>query len=108
LNDPPPWQPLEIVAAETAFPARAECAGVPIWVFKAGPAYRGTQDTCPHDDRSLATARIVRDGTMVRCAYHNYTFKHATGSGVNCPGFHITVYDVEERDGRLFARPTVA
>jgi nitrite reductase/ring-hydroxylating ferredoxin subunit len=40
---------------------------------------------------------------MVRCTAHNYTFKLDTGRGVNCPGYAISVYDVVERDGALFA-----
>jgi nitrite reductase/ring-hydroxylating ferredoxin subunit len=45
---------------------------------------------------------------MLRCAYHNYTFKLANGSGVNCPGFRISVYQIKEEDGGLFAQPVPA
>jgi nitrite reductase/ring-hydroxylating ferredoxin subunit len=41
---------------------------------------------------------------MVRCAFHNYTFELTNGSGVNCPGFRIAVYEIKEEDGTLLAR----
>jgi len=80
----------------------------PIWIFRA-PAggFFGVQDTCPHTEQTLGNAAIVSNGTMIRCAFHNYTFRLANGKGVNCPGFRIDVYDVKAEDGRLFVRRRV-
>lgn len=98
------WEALEVDVQSATFPAAAVAGGVPIWVFRVADGFRGVQEFCPHEQRSLGAARIVGEATMVRCAYHNYTFKLADGRGVNCPGFRIAVYDVKEEDGRLFVR----
>jgi nitrite reductase/ring-hydroxylating ferredoxin subunit len=103
VNGSPEWQRLNVNVAHATFPISVAYAGATIWIFRTETGYRGVQERCPHDERSLGDARIVGDGTMVRCAYHNYTFKLDTGRGVNCPGYTIAVYDVVERDGALFA-----
>jgi nitrite reductase/ring-hydroxylating ferredoxin subunit len=104
----PGWERLEIDPRSATFPAAASVAGQAIWVFAVSGGLRGVQEMCPHEQRSLGEARLVGDGKMVRCAYHNYTFKLANGSGVNCPGFRIAVYAVKEEDGALFAQPVAA
>jgi nitrite reductase/ring-hydroxylating ferredoxin subunit len=102
VNDALEWQRLDVEIAQATFPVSAVYAGATIWIFRTETGYRGVQERCPHDERSLGSARIVGDGTMVRCTAHNYTFKLDTGRGVNCPGYAISVYDVVERDGALF------
>jgi nitrite reductase/ring-hydroxylating ferredoxin subunit len=99
------WERLEVDPRSAAFPAAASVAGTPIWVFAVGDGFRGVQEMCPHEQRSLGEARLVGDAKMVRCAYHNYTFKLANGSGVNCPGFRIAVYAIKEEGGALYAQP---
>jgi nitrite reductase/ring-hydroxylating ferredoxin subunit len=101
---PEAWEALEIDPHSATFPAKAAVAGVPIWVFRVDDGFRGVQEFCPHEQRSLETARIVGDATMVRCGYHNYTFKLGNGAGVNCPGYRIAVYQIKEEDGTLLAR----
>jgi nitrite reductase/ring-hydroxylating ferredoxin subunit len=98
------WERLDIDLATAVFPVRALYRGTPMWVFRIGERFRGVQDTCPHVERSLGTARIVGEGKMLRCTFHNYTFKLENGAGVNCPGYRIVVYDVYEHDGILFAQ----
>ena len=99
------WEALEIDPQTAAFPARAVVAGLTIWVFRVNAGFRGVQEFCPHEQQSLAEAHIVGNAAMIRCAYHNYTFKLADGAGVNCPGFRIAVYAIKEEDGALFAQP---
>jgi nitrite reductase/ring-hydroxylating ferredoxin subunit len=106
--DEPAWERLEIDPRSATFPAAASVAGEPIWVFHLSDGFRGVQAMCPHEQRSLGEARLVGDQKMLRCAYHNYTFKLANGSGVNCPGFRISVYQIKEEDGGLFAQPVPA
>jgi nitrite reductase/ring-hydroxylating ferredoxin subunit len=101
----PAWERLQIDPRSATFPAAATVAGEPIWVFAVSDGFRGVAEMCPHERRSLGEARLVGDGKMVRCAYHNYTFKLANGSGVNCPGFRIAVYAIKEEDGALYAQP---
>jgi len=105
-DSPAAWEPLAIDPAHAQFPARAVCGGQPIWVLRTNDGFRGIQETCPHDGRPLESATIVGNGAMVRCIYHNYTFKLSSGAGVNCPGFRIAVYDIREHDGQLFAAAT--
>lgn len=104
MNENGAWERLDVDPAVATFPVHAVCGGKSIWIFQVGDGFRGVQDTCPHVERSLGTARIVGDGKMVRCSFHNYTFKLDTGAAVNCPGYRITVYDVREHDSTLFAQ----
>lgn len=108
MNAAGPWERLEIDPHTATFPAPATVAGDPIWVFAVGDGFRGVQEMCPHERRSLSEARLVGDAKMVRCSYHNYTFKLSNGSGVNCPGFRIAVYAIKEEDGALFAQAVPA
>jgi nitrite reductase/ring-hydroxylating ferredoxin subunit len=98
------WEALELDPRSATFPAKASVAGEPVWVFRIKDGFRGVQEFCPHDRRSLESAAIVGNATMVRCSFHNYTFKLSNGTGVNCPGFRIAVYAIKEEDGRLFAQ----
>jgi nitrite reductase/ring-hydroxylating ferredoxin subunit len=102
------WERLEIDPRSATFPAAASVGGEPIWVFAVRDGFRGVQSMCPHEQRSLGDGRLVGDEKMLRCAYHNYTFKLANGVGVNCPGFRIAVYQIKEEDGTLFAQPVPA
>ena len=99
----PDWLPLDIDPEHATFPVSVTLGGKPVLIFRTATGFRGIQERCPHDDRSFVNARIIGDGKMVRCTYHNYTFKLESGRGVNCPGYSIAVYDVIERDGALFA-----
>ncbi|MBV8537398.1 MAG: hypothetical protein JO128_17500 [Alphaproteobacteria bacterium] len=50
-------------------------------------------------------AAIVGNGTMLRCAQHNFTFKFADGKGVNCPGHVLRVFEIKAENEAFFARP---
>ncbi len=90
---------------DPAFPLRVRVDGEDVLVFRIGDGYRATQRTCPHQRASLAEASLVGGGSMLRCAFHGYTYKLADGKGVNCPGFRIRVYDVARDGDRLKIRP---
>jgi nitrite reductase/ring-hydroxylating ferredoxin subunit len=99
------WHVLEGIDPQaTTFPAAATFDGEPIWIFQTGLGLRGVSELCPHDNRSLGTARIVGNASMIRCSHHNYTFKLMNGMGVNCPGYRIAVYEVKEENRVLLAR----
>ena len=99
------WQPLEGLHPETStFPARARMDGEGILIFKTSTGFRGVQRACPHLQASFLDAQVVGNGTMLRCAQHNYTFKFSDGKGVNCPGMRLKVYEVRVEDGALSAR----
>lgn len=100
------WHDLDgLDPAAATFPARAKVAGERILVFRVGDGFRGVDAFCPHMHQSLIDARIVGNGTMLRCMHHIYTFRVSDGNGVNCPGFRLKVYEIKQEDGRLFARP---
>lgn len=99
------WRALDGIDPETAtFPLSVPFDDEPIWIFRTESGFRGVQDACPHDNRTLGTARIVGAGAMIRCSYHNYTFKLMNGAGVNCPGYRIAVYEIKEENRTLLVR----
>jgi nitrite reductase/ring-hydroxylating ferredoxin subunit len=109
-GDEAAWTQLDgIDPMSTTYPVSVRFDERSIWIFRAeGGAFFGIQDMCPHTERTLGNATIIGNGTMIRCAFHNYTFKLANGKGVNCPGFHIDVYDVKEEEHRLLVRRRAA
>lgn len=99
------WQVLEGLDPATAtFPARATLNGESFILFRAGAEYRGTQRTCPHLNATFMDGQLMANGTMLRCAQHNYTFRLRDGKGVNCPGFRIKVFEIKQENGALYAR----
>ena len=102
------WQPIEgIDPEEAAFPLRTALGGERIVVFREGNDYWAVERYCPHQHTDFSRGVIVGNGTMIRCGLHAYTFKLADGSGVNCPGYKINVYEVR-REGRRLLGPPVA
>jgi nitrite reductase/ring-hydroxylating ferredoxin subunit len=93
-----------IYPATASFPIAARLDEEAIWVFRTKDGFRGVQETCPHQRVMLGTAKLISNDTMVRCALHGFTFRLADGSGVNCRGFSIKVFEVREEAGALLAR----
>ena len=103
MNDS--WLPIENVHPdESTFPVRSELGGEKIVVFRTGDSYRAIQRYCPHQHTDFSRGILMGDGSIVRCALHAYAFKLSDGSGVNCPGYTIDVYEVKRRDDTLLAR----
>ncbi len=98
------WKVLDVDPETATFPLAVRFEDEPIWVHRTPDGFRGVQETCPHEHRTLGTARIVGNGSMIRCGYHNYTFKLMNGAGVNCPGYRIAVYEIKEQNRTLLAR----
>lgn len=103
------WVALEDVSvAQSTFPIAASVNGAAILIFQIGEGYRGVQRACPHQRGQLTNAKIMANGSMIRCALHAYTFRLADGKGINCPGYRLDVYEVVIRDGIFYARPTTS
>lgn len=101
----PAWQKLEgLDPAADKFPAPARVDGEGILIFRTKTGFRGVQRLCPHLKFSLHDADIVSNETMIRCKQHVFTFRLADGRGVNCPGFSVSVYEVKDENGALYAR----
>ena len=99
------WQKLEgLDPAGGKFPAPARVDGDGILVFRTKTGFRGVQRLCPHLKFSLHDADIVSNDTMIRRKQHVFTFRLADGRGVNCPGFSVSVYEVKNENGALYAR----
>jgi nitrite reductase/ring-hydroxylating ferredoxin subunit len=99
------WQKLEGLDADSAtFPARAKVNDEGILIFRTKDGFRGVERTCPHLQASLIDAMIVGNGTMLRCAKHNYTFRLSDGKGVNCPGHRLRLFEVRAEGQDLLAR----
>ena len=103
------WQLLEGLDPEkSTFPVRARVDGEGILIFRTAKGFRGTQRACPHMGASLMDAQLVGDGSMLRCSQHVFTYKLSDGSGVNCPGFRLKVFEVQVENGRLFVSHVLA
>ena len=87
------------------FPARARFGDEGILIFDTSFGLRGVQRTCPHLNSSLIDAKIVANGTRLRCSAHIYTYRLSDGKGINCPGVRLRVYEVKRENGALLARP---
>lgn len=99
------WLPIENVHPdESKFPIRSELGGEKIVVLRTGDSYRAIQRYCPHQHTDLSRGMVVGNGAMIRCGLHAYTFKLSDGTGVNCPGYTIDVYEVKRDGDRLLGR----
>jgi nitrite reductase/ring-hydroxylating ferredoxin subunit len=103
------WSVIEGVDPQTTtFPVSVRVGDTPIWVYRADIGMFGVQNECPHTNRTLGNAKVIGERNMIRCFYHNYTFRLSDGGGVNCPGYSIAVYDAKEDGGKLYVRPRTA
>ncbi len=100
------WRPIDGIDPEEAtFPLRTALGGEKIVVFREGDDYWAVERYCPHQHTDFSRGAIVGNGTMIRCGLHAYTFNLSDGSGVNCPGYTINIYEVRREGTRLLGRP---
>lgn len=72
----------------------------PISVCRIGAEYFCFDDTCTHEDASLADGEI--DGDEVICPFHMGSFNIRTGDAVRAPCFHpLKVHETAVVDGDL-------
>ena len=76
-------------------------AGVPIAVFHADGAFYAIDDTCTHQDASLADGWL--EGCQIECPLHASAFDLRTGLP-NCPPARkpVRTYPVVVTDGVIF------
>lgn len=87
----------------TIAPGEALVLGVdpPVAVWNVGGELYATDDTCTHEDFSLAESYI--DGCQVECALHWAKFDVRTGEALSLPAATpLRTYPVRVRDGALF------
>ena len=57
---------------------------------------------CPHQQGDMAAGRVV--GRGLKCPLHGFIFSVDTGRGLNCPGFNLSVHDLNVKDGLVSVR----
>jgi 3-phenylpropionate/trans-cinnamate dioxygenase ferredoxin subunit len=77
-----------VKVAETAEIPAGKCKRVlvkrrPITVFNCGGEYFAIDDTCTHDEASLAGGEV--DGCVVTCPLHGAQFDIKTGAALSLP-----------------------
>jgi 3-phenylpropionate/trans-cinnamate dioxygenase ferredoxin subunit len=79
---------------------RVIVAGRPIAVFHAENRWYAIDDTCTHQDASLAEGYL--EGCLVECPLHASFFDLRTGAVTSPPAKRpVKTYYVEVRDGRV-------
>ncbi len=68
------------VEEDEGFQVQRAC---PIAVFKVDDGFFAIDDTCTHDDSSLADGYV--DGDVVECAWHFAKFNIRTGEALSLP-----------------------
>ncbi len=97
-----PVCPLKDLAPGTAVRLDAE---VPIAVFNADGELYAIDDTCTHQDASLADGYL--EGCWVECPLHASTFDLRTGAVSGPPArTGVRTHGVEVRDGVVWVLPT--
>lgn len=82
-------------------------ADVPIAVFRAEGALYAVDDTCTHQDASLADGFV--EGCFVECPLHASTFDLRTGDPTGPPAkIALRTHQVTVVDGTIFVVPATA
>ena len=80
-------------------------ADVPVAVFNIDGALHAIDDTCTHQDASLADGYL--EGCWVECPLHASTFDLRTGAVSGPPAkTGVRTHGVEVRDGVVWVLPT--
>lgn len=93
---------------EEALLVPAETTGLAddIAVFFSGGTYYALDDTCTHDNASLAQGWI--EGEEVECPLHAATFSLCTGAALCLPATQPTrTHKVEVRDNEIWLYPGI-
>lgn len=82
-------------------------AEVPIAVFNADGVLYAIDDTCTHQDASLADGYL--EGCLVECPLHATCFDLRTGEPTSPPAKRpVRTHEVIVEGGHVYVRPTVA
>lgn len=82
-----------------------EVDGRRIALFNLGGQVYAIDDTCTHEDASLAEGPVM--GEMAVCPRHGSRFHLPTGQVRSLPAVHnVATYDVRVEDGVVYVDPT--
>ena len=94
---------LHVCSAADFYPGEARQVDVdpPIAVFNVDGEFFATEDTCTHEESSLADGYI--DGDVVECAFHFARFSIRTGAVLSPPATRsLRTFPVKVEDGELY------
>lgn len=74
--------------------------GKEIIMFRRNGTLYALDRFCPHQGAPLDQGLII--GNMIKCGLHGFLFDLKNGEGVNCPGYQIQCYAVQEKDPDIF------
>ncbi len=66
-------------------------------LFRYGDTLVAMDRWCPHRQGDMVAGHVV--GRMLKCPVHGFMFSVDTGRGLNCPGFNLSVHDLNVKDG---------
>ncbi|GAB3031616.1 Rieske (2Fe-2S) protein [Natronobiforma cellulositropha] len=95
-----------------------EVGGVEICVFNIDGEYRAIANYCVHEAGPLCEGSLTgqmctsdedewhweyeRDGELIECPWHSWTFDVKTGDNVKDDRYSVPTYDVDVEDGEIF------
>jgi 3-phenylpropionate/trans-cinnamate dioxygenase ferredoxin subunit len=83
-------------------PRRFDLEGQAVVVVRLGDGFKALDDTCSHDDYSLAEGEVDADECTIECWKHGSLFDLDTGAAVTLPATRpVQVFAVEVIDGEV-------
>jgi nitrite reductase/ring-hydroxylating ferredoxin subunit len=79
--------------------------GSEVIVLRAGGNLYAVQRRCPHEAAPLERGQVWNK--MIRCGQHGFAFELETGQGLNCTGYQIRCYTVEQKNDEIYLRVPV-
>src|SRR5436190_12120235 len=83
---------------------RVEISGKKIALFHTGDKLFAIDDTCTHDEASLAEGTLIEENgkCVVECPWHGAHFDLCTGAAVTLPAvMPVKTYPVRENQGAI-------
>lgn len=71
-------------------------------LHEAGPVCEGSLTGMVTADADDFAWDFERDGELIACPWHNWTFDVSTGDNVQDPSYSIPTFDVDVEDGDIY------
>lgn len=78
--------------------------GLPVLLARAGNEVFAVENRCAHMGCPLSAGKL--DGCVLQCPCHDWRFDLRDGKFLGAPELGLKKYEVEVRDGKVFARLT--
>jgi 3-phenylpropionate/trans-cinnamate dioxygenase ferredoxin subunit len=84
---------------------RFDLEGTPLCLVRCVDGYRAVDDTCSHEDFSLAEGEVDPEACEIECWKHGSLFSLVTGEPLTMPAtVPVAVYDVVVEAGDVVVR----